>query len=166
MPEMLCHRHLGGIDFPRSRGLYCAISGIKGNTAASIAMTASAGAAPSRTSRTHRSHPVAASAFYPPIAIIKKWLVSVGIRSAAPRPQDGDDDSVIMPVDLGGVIWTPFQNATLPIFKQPPWASDRRESQTERNARTLRSVPSPPLHNKISNGSLAGNCCFVSARGL
>jgi hypothetical protein len=41
MPEMLCHRHLGGIDLPRSRGPYCAISGIKGNTVASIAMTAS-----------------------------------------------------------------------------------------------------------------------------
>jgi hypothetical protein len=35
MPEMLCHRHLGGIDLPRSGGL------VKGNVAASIAMTAS-----------------------------------------------------------------------------------------------------------------------------
>jgi hypothetical protein len=41
MPEMPCHRNLGGVDLLRSRCLYRAISGINGNTAASIAMTAS-----------------------------------------------------------------------------------------------------------------------------
>jgi hypothetical protein len=38
---MLCHRNLGGIDLLRTRCLNRAISGINGNTAASIAMTAS-----------------------------------------------------------------------------------------------------------------------------
>jgi hypothetical protein len=41
MPEILCHRHLGGIDRPRGRGLGRVIAGINGNTAASIAVMAS-----------------------------------------------------------------------------------------------------------------------------